>query len=157
MAKVYLETSFISAVVTDRTDPASIYRRDASGEWWRTQRAAHGVFVTQEVLSELSHPAFRRRDEALSFVQQVPLLDINEQVRGVAELLVRERLMPKPVAGDAVHVAAATVHGMEYLLSWNVRHLANPNKLEHLEVICRRLGLLPPRIVTPDLLWEVEP
>ncbi len=62
--------------------------------------------------------------------------------------------MPGPVAGDAVHVSVACVHGVDYLLTWNVRHLANPNKLEHLAAVCLRLGLTPPRIVTPDMLWK---
>jgi len=53
-----------------------------------------------------------------------------------------------------MHVAAACVHRIDYLLSWNVRHLANPNKLTHLQAICVRTGYMPPRIVTPDLLWE---
>lgn len=62
--------------------------------------------------------------------------------------------MPAPVAGDAVHVAVACVHGLEYILSWNVRHLANPNKVAHLRAVCTRAGYAPPAIVTPDLLWE---
>lgn len=62
--------------------------------------------------------------------------------------------MPKPVAGDAIHVAVAAVHGIEYVLSWNVRHLANPNKLRHLQSICLRSGLVAPQIITPELLWE---
>ena len=64
--------------------------------------------------------------------------------------------MPGPVAGDAIHVAAAAVHGVEYMLSWNVRHLATPNKIEHLGRVCARAGLLAPRILTPDLLWETD-
>ena len=64
--------------------------------------------------------------------------------------------MPQSVAGDAIHVAVATVYGMDYMLTWNVRHLANVNKTEHLTVICRRVGYVPPRILTPDLLWEYE-
>lgn len=55
--------------------------------------------------------------------------------------------------GDALHVAAATVHRVEYMLSWNVRHLANLNKVKHLAEVCRRAGYVPPIIVTPDLLW----
>ncbi len=62
--------------------------------------------------------------------------------------------MPGPVAGDAIHVATAAVHRIEYMLSWNVRHLANPNKVDHLRQVCRRLGLVSPLILTPDMLWE---
>jgi hypothetical protein len=68
--------------------------------------------------------------------------------------LVREKVMPAPVAGDAIHVAVATIYGADYILSWNVRHLANPSKTRHLQAICLRAGLVPPQIVTPDMLWE---
>ena len=62
--------------------------------------------------------------------------------------------MPSPAEeGDALHVAAAAVHAVEYMLSWNVKHLANLNKVKHLREVCRRAGYVPPTIVTPDLLW----
>ncbi|HEY8667935.1 MAG TPA: hypothetical protein VIL86_14825 [Tepidisphaeraceae bacterium] len=67
MATVYLDASFISACVTDRTDPKSVTRLQTSREWWDTQRAAHGLFVSQEVIKELSSPLFGRREEALNF------------------------------------------------------------------------------------------
>lgn len=91
---------------------------------------------------------------ALQWIADVPLLDVDDAVRALAELLVRERVMPAPVAGDAVHVAVACVHAVEYILSWNVRHLANPNKVAHLRAVCIRAGYHPPAILTPDLLWE---
>ncbi len=53
-------------------------------------------------------------------------------------------------------MATAMVHRMDYVLTWNVRHLANPNKRTHFAVICLRLGLVPPLIVTPDMLQEAD-
>ena len=156
MARVYLETSFVSAVVTDRNDPASLYRRQVSSDWWQTCRSSHDLFIAEEVLRELSHPDYPHRQAATAMVQDLPLLPITPDVRGLARILVRERVMPGPVAGDSVHVAVATVHGMDYLLTWNVRHLANMNKLQHLQAVCRRVGLIPPLMVTPDQLWEYE-
>jgi hypothetical protein len=83
------------------------------------------------------------------------ILPLTQEVRGLAKTLVREKVMPGPDgSGDAVHVAVATVHRMNFVLSWNVRHLANVNKLEHLRVICQRLGYIPPVITTPEVLWE---
>jgi hypothetical protein len=156
MADVYLETSFVSSCVTDRSDAASVYRRQVSQEWWAAQRHRHSVFVSAEVTRELSHPQFPHRAESLTLIADVPLLPITAEVQGLARILVQEKVMPGPVAGDAVHVAVAAVHGMEYLLSWNVRHLANPNKLVHLRAICLRMGVATPLIVTPDLLWEAD-
>jgi len=154
MATVYLETSFVSACVTDRTDTASLYRRQASREWWDGPRSRHEVFVSQEVLTELAHPSFKRGHLALDHIETIPILPITEEVKGVASILVDERVMPGPVAGDAIHVAVATVNELDYMLSWNVRHLANPNKVEHLRQVCRRVGLVPPVILTPDMIWE---
>ena len=151
---IYLDASFVSACVTDRTDPKSVSRRDTSREWWDTQRTGHEIVISQEVIKELSNPDFSRREDALALIADLSLLDIDDEVTGVAEIFVKEVLMPAPVVGDAVHVAVCAVHGVQYLLSWIVRHLANPNKTAHLQAICRRLGLIPPQILTPDLLWE---
>jgi predicted nucleic acid-binding protein len=154
MATVYLDASLISAIVTDRSDPSSVARRELAREWWDSQRASHELFISQEVIRELSDPTYRHKDAALALVADLSLLTIDQEVGGVAEILVKEHLMPAPAVGDAIHVALCAVHDIEYLLSFNVRHLANPNKTAHLAVVCRRLGLVPPRIVTPDFLWE---
>ena len=146
----------MSACVTTRTDAASVYRQAASLEWWDSQARRHELFVCDEVIVELSDPAYPGSVAALRFLDGVALLQISQDVRGVATVFVRERVMPGPVAGDAIHVAAAAVHRVEYMLSWNVRHLANPNKIEHLGRVCARAGLLAPHILTPDLLWETD-
>lgn len=87
----------------------------------------------------------------------LPMLSQGRNVIELAALLVQERVMPRPAdAGDALHVATATMHRMDYVLTWNVRHMANPNKRTHFGVICMRLGLLAPIFVTPDLLQETD-
>ena len=153
MARVYLETSFISACVSTREDAASVARRNTSLEWWRTQRGYHDVYVSAEVVTELDAD-WPGRTAALELARGIPAVSLTPAVATLAELLVRERVMPGPAQGDAVHVAASIVHQMDYILSWNVRHLANLRKLRHLQAICTREGLRPPLIVVPDLLWE---
>jgi hypothetical protein len=155
MARMYLETSFFSACVSDRSDAGSVYRREQSRQWWTTQRHHHALFLSPEVLTELSRPSYPHRKLALEMTVEVEILALTPEVRGLAKILVGEKVMPGPDAsGDAVHVAAAVVHRVEYLLSWNVRHLANMNKLEHLRTICQRLGYISPVITTPDVVWE---
>lgn len=90
MERVYLETSYVSAHVTDRTDTGSAYRRQVSALWWLEQRARHEVFISEEVLAELSHPDFRHRADAAELVRGIPLLPIDDDVRGLARILVRE-------------------------------------------------------------------
>jgi hypothetical protein len=152
MARVYLETSFFSACVSTRTTTKSLYWREVGTEWWTAEAPRHELVISGEVIAEPSDPAFPQREAALAMLRGLAVLEISEEVVGLAEVLVKEKVMPGPVAGDALHVAAAAWHTADYLLTWNVKHLANPNKRRHLAGVCLRLGLVPPEIVTPDLL-----
>lgn len=155
MATVYLETSFFSECATIRTGAIDLGRRQTSLNWWDTQSKNFELFISAEVLRELSDPDFPAavRDAALKMVSGLPALAMDSQVTGLAEVLVKEHVMPGPaVAGDAIHFAVCAIHRIDYLLTWNQKHLANPNKRVHLAVICARLNVPAPQIVTPDLL-----
>ena len=155
MARVYLETSFFSECCTIRTGEIARGRRATSLHWWDEYATRFELCISNEVVRELSSPDFPAevRSPALAMLSDLPLLELTGEVVGVASLLVAERVMPRPaVEGDAIHVAAAIVHRIEYLMTWNQKHLANPNKRTHLMVVCARLGYLVPQIVTPDLM-----
>lgn len=154
MARIYLETSFISACVTERSDPASTYRNDASQEWWDSSRDEHDVFVSAATVAELGHRTNESGEDALALIQDLQWLPVTDEVRGLAHLLVQEQILPGPAVGDAVHVALATVHHLDYILTWDVRHLANVRALRGLRQLCLRLGLTPPDIITSESLWE---
>jgi len=155
VASVYLETSFFSECATIRTGPIDLGRRATSLNWWRTHAHKFDLYISKEVVRELSHPGFPAevREPALAMLSGLSALELNAEVAALADVLATERVMPAPaVQGDALHLAAATIHRMDYLLTWNQRHLANPNKRTHFAVICARLNLSAPQIVTPDLL-----
>jgi len=158
MAKsVYIETTIPSAYETARQDPHSVARREDTRQWWQQQRQHYDCFVSQEVIDELSAADFAPRAEALDLIVDMPLLEVTEEVKAISEVYVREKLMPGPVGrGDSLHMALACYHEVDFLLTWNIRHLANPNKQEHLAVVNRRLALLTPAIVTPEVLWLQE-
>lgn len=156
-SRVYLETSFFSACVTTRKGDKVVGWRASSREWWQSQAQHFDLFISDEVIHELSAPGFINGPEALAMLQGLKVLPITPEVEQLAELLCAQRVMPGPaLSGDALHVAVATVSGMDFILSWNVSHLANPAKRTHLAVICMRAGLVPPAIVTPDMLQEID-
>lgn len=157
MSTIYLETSFVSACVTDRNDASSVYRRDVSMSWWETQRRHHNLVLSDAVIAELSQPGFRRREEALQLVHEVAVLRFTPDAEALARVLMRELVMPNEGLGDAAHVAIAACSGIDLMLTWNVRHLANINKQAHLRAVCLRCGYIPPAIVTPDLLLDPSP
>jgi len=155
VASVYLETSFFSTCATIRTSPLDAVRRATSVNWWNNQAKAFTLYVSPEVVRELLNPNFPAtvRDPALEMLRGLNELAFTEEVSRVAGLLVGERVMPGPaVEGDALHMSFCIVHGVDYLLTWNQKHLANPNKRTHLAVICARLKRSVPQVVTPDLM-----
>ncbi len=154
---VYIETTIPNAHETDRQDPRSVAQRDDTRQWWAVQRSHYDCFTSQEVIDELAGGVFPGQEAALDLISQLPLLEINEDVKSISEVYVRERLMPGLAGqGDSLHLALASYHEVDFLLTWNIRHLANPNKHEHLVVVNRRLALLTPSIVTPEMLWLEE-
>lgn len=155
MFKVYLETSFFSQCVTIRKGAVDLGRRETSLNWWQKYAAKFQLFISNEVVRELSAPDYPAevRDAALAMLSGLNALELNADVMSLARVLTQERVMPGPsVEGDALHVAAATIHRIDYILTWNQKHIANPNKRTHFAVICARLNLPAPQIVTPDLM-----
>lgn len=110
--------------------------------------------TSEATLEELASGDYPWKDDALALVESVPVIEITEEAIAIAELYVRHHVMPAPRSGDPLHLALASLHEVDYILTWTIQHLANPNKLEHITVINRRLGLLTPIIVTPEALWS---
>ncbi len=160
MPNAYLETSFFSICVSTRTGEKSVGWRASSLEWWRTNARFFELCISPEVVRELSSPDFPtdRREAALAMLHGLDALEFTDDVAAVADLLVRERVMPAPtVEGDALHMALCIAHRVDYLVTWNQKHLANPRKRTHMAVICARLNVPMPQIVTPDLLIVEDP
>jgi len=151
--RVYVETTVPSAYASTRTDPSSIHRRELTRAWWVDQRLRYDTWISDAVVLELAQGDWPGKDIALDLVDPLRRVSITDEVVNVARRYVRERLVPENLDGDALHLAAACVYEFDFLLTWNIRHLANPNKLAHLTVINRRLGLLTPQVVTPEMLW----
>lgn len=85
-------------------DAASIYRRDQSRLWWATQREHHRLLISPEVLTELMSPAYPHRDLALNMTVNAEVLPLTQESRGLAKILVAEKVMPK-LRARAVHFA----------------------------------------------------
>jgi hypothetical protein len=118
--------------------------------------ARYEACISDNVVLELRRGDWPGKEEALALVRPLPVLEVDKEVLGVAVKYIEERLVPADLGGDAAHLAVACVREVDFLLTWNIRHLANPNKLDHLLVVNRRLGLLTPQIVTPEMLWQED-
>jgi len=88
----------------------------------------------------------------LDLLTEIPLLAINEPALDLATQLLQRGMIPMRAAEDATHIAIATVHGMDYLLTWNCKHIANAQMQKAVAEICRVAGYEPPTICTPEEL-----
>lgn len=151
---IYIETSVPSYYCDGRAELVREIAR--TRQWWDAERAAYECFVSQVVIDELETGDYPTKAACLALVSSLPLLEIVPEVTEIARVYVLRRLMPGPPIRDALHLALACYYRMDYLVTWNCRHLANANKIRHLEVLNQQMGLGVPLLVTPAMLepWE---
>ena len=151
---VYIETTVPSYYCDDRPGLAGDIARTQA--WWDREREGYECFISPVVLDELVAGTYPTQEACMVLVESLPLLALEDDVLEIAEAYRARRLTPKDPAADAIHLAIASYFRMDYLLTWNCRHLANANKARHLEVLNVQMGLAVPRLVTPHILLPSE-
>lgn len=155
--RVYIETSIPSFYFETRTGSEMVARRRWTRLWWSEYAASHAfeVVTSVAVVQELSRKDFPAQESCLELVKGLPLVPIEPAVDEIVRAYIAYRVMPNDPLGDALHLALASHHRCDFLVTWNCRHLANANKFDHIRRINAILGLFVPALVTPlELLGE---
>jgi predicted nucleic acid-binding protein len=154
--RAYIETTIPSFYCELRTRPDIVARRDWTRQWWAGARNAFEVVTSAAVLEELTLGIPERSAERLALVQDLPLLPVNSAVAEIATAYISHKVMPADPAGDALHLALASYHKCDFLVTWNCRHIANANKFGDIRRVNTMLGLFTPALVTPLELLETS-
>ena len=155
--RVYIETTIPSFYCETRTDPETLARKNWTQHWWDFKRLACDVVTSEAVLDELRYGDYPTKERVLSLMDLVPVVPVEPPVLDIVETYVHRSVMPAAPAGDALHLALASYHKCDFLLTWNCKHLANANKFQHIRQVNGMLGLYVPALVTPlELLGEEE-
>ena len=125
-------------------------------DWWDHHRQEFELFVSRFVVDECSDGDPVAAQERLVYLAGIPLLETSDDVSALAQSLLNDVPLPEKAAIDALHIAVAAVNGIEYLLTWNCKHIANPSLRPRIEQRCRELGYEPPAICTPQELLEIN-
>lgn len=152
MATIYIETSIIG-YLTARSRDAVIFqaRQQLTKEWWEGYRGKYELVTSQLVIDEAAAGDPAAAEERIVLLGDLPLLDIQHpDVQSLADKLIANHLLPEKAAADARHVAVSTVFGVEYLLTWNCKHIANAETLPKIYKMLRESGFDPPLVVTPE-------
>jgi hypothetical protein len=155
-AKVYLETSVISYLASHPSrDLIIAANQQVTHEWWDTRRQDFELYISQLVATEANAGDAAAAQERRQLMAALPILTLSEEAIALAERLVNEGSLPRQSVEDALHIALATVNGLDYLLTWNFKHIANATMRSKIEHVCRSAGYEPPVICTrQELLVE---
>ncbi|MBF0435213.1 MAG: type II toxin-antitoxin system VapC family toxin [Magnetococcales bacterium] len=154
---LYLETSIISylAALPSR-DLIVAAHQQITHEWWSQRREMYDLFVSDLVIQEVRRGDTSAAERRMDVLRGLKRLVINGQVRSLVKDFIQECCLPARAKEDTVHVALAAVHGMDYLLTWNCKHIANSLTRQKVTDSCRSHGLKAPIISTPEELPEEE-
>jgi hypothetical protein len=154
---VYIETTVIGYLAMRVSSLLRVAaNQQTTRDWWDNHRQLFDPFVSRFVVDECSDGDPAAAQERLVFLEGIPLLQIADEVSSLAEALIVGVPLPEKAAIDALHISVATVNGIQYLLTWNCKHLANPALRPRIEMLCRDRGYEPAVICTPQELLEID-
>jgi predicted nucleic acid-binding protein len=152
MEKIYLDTSVISAYFDERIP----YQRDLTRDWWERIRISFEISVSTLTLLELEAVGEPKKVEFLRLVEDIPVLELTDEVEDIANKYISAGIVPARYMGDAFHLAYATYYKIDYLVTWNYSHFANIKQRKKIRLFNTTVGLFTPEIVTPEFFVEVE-
>jgi predicted nucleic acid-binding protein len=145
---IYLETSVIGAYL-DNDDP---FRRDLTIRWWEHDMAEYQPYVSLLVARELERVPEPHRTAYLNLVRPLQSLELLDEAAILAEGYLGRGIFPRRFAADALHVALASVHKVDFFVTWNFGHIASVHRQARLRLFNTSSGFFCPTIVTPEFL-----
>jgi predicted nucleic acid-binding protein len=147
---VYIETSIIGYLSARYSNNLRLMANvGITQEWWNYHRSRFCVYISQVVLDEVMRGDEEMAMRRLEILQGFPLLAVNEAVQSLASQFLSKSNLPPKASDDALHIALATVYGLDYLLTWNCKHIANAQIQKKLAQISLGEGYELPTICTP--------
>jgi predicted nucleic acid-binding protein len=154
-AKLYVETSVISYLTArPGRDLIALGHQELTREWWMRAVSEFDLYASRLVVAEAQAGDPQAAAARLAILEPITLLAETADSRSLALKLLAAGGLPKKAASDALHIAVAAAHGMDYLVTWNCKHIANARMLRFVGETCRSAGFEPPVICTPEELAE---
>ncbi len=155
--KVYIETTVISYLTAwTSSDVIIAGHQKITHNWWHNVANRLDLVASDLVINEASAGDADAARDRLAMLETITLLDTTEMAEDLAQQLISSGAIPKKAAADAIHIAIAVTNGIDYLVTWNFRHMANATMRSRIELVCRNAGYEPTIICTPDELMEID-
>ncbi|MEI6147525.1 MAG: type II toxin-antitoxin system VapC family toxin [bacterium] len=153
MKTVYVETSILSYLTARPSrDLLAAAHQQVTRDWWEVRRARFEVFISPLVEQEARRGDPAAAQRRVDVLRGLVMLEVVEEAYDLAAALISEGALPPAAEDDATHIALAAVHGIDYLLTWNCRHIDNAEIKPVARSICATRGYICPEICTPEEL-----
>jgi len=150
---VHLETSVISYLTARPSrDIIVAAHQQITQAWWQEYRSSYDLYVSQIVIQEASGGDSQASQRRIKILEALPLLDITDDTTNLARTLIEIIPLPKRAGIDALHMAIAAISDMNFLMTWNCKHIANATLRPKIESVCSALGWKAPIMCTPEEL-----
>jgi len=158
LQRVYIETTFVSYLTARPSrDVVIAGHQQSTHEWWDDCRGDYELCASELVFQEAGSGDPQAAQERLEVLKSMVLLETRQEALELAEELVRVGALPAKAFEDALHIAIAAHQKIHYLLTWNLRHMANATLRPLIEMVCANKGYKAPIICTPEELRKVNP
>jgi predicted nucleic acid-binding protein len=153
MQTVYVETTVIGHIAGRLHPVASVLsRQQITREWWNTASVRYRLFISDLVIADCGEGDTVAAHERRQILERIDALQTSEAAKNLAESLIASYAVPKTEPRDALHIALAATNGIDYLATWNFKHIMNPSTQHLIDAVCRKAGLIPATICTPEQL-----
>ena len=150
---VYVESSVISYLASRPSrDLVTAARQTITLEWWEQRRRQFEMYISTLVEEEISRGDSSAAKRRLAYVAEIPTLEVTDQANTLAKDLLKQRAVPKNSAEDALHIGIAAATGMEYLLTWNFKHINNAETKTMIAKVIEAYGFVSPVLCSPEEL-----
>ena len=154
---VYTETSVVSYLTARRSrDLVVAAYQEVTREWWHVASGRFDLVASELVVTEAGAGDADAASARLQVLRPVALLNITDSSEALARRLLDLGAVPRQAAADAAHIAIAATNGVDFLVTWNFKHIANAAMRSRIERVCRQAGYEPPVICTPNELMEAD-
>lgn len=155
--RVYIETSIVSYLTARPSrDLLAAAWQEITATWWDHRRRSFELYTSELTVEEASRGDDGAAERRLECLRPLPLVEVTDSSLALAQLLANRGAIPTNAIDDALHVAIATVHRMDYLLTWNCRHINNAEMIPAIRAVVLSEGYSLPEICTPHELMGEE-
>ncbi len=155
MATAYIETTIPSYYVARSSNSLLHAAKQSSTQvWWDGGCSEFELFTSLETLDEASKGDSEMAADRLALLHSIPLLTMTDEAISLAGTLVSTGIVPQKAASDALHIAVASAHRIDYLVTWNFKHIANPFLRDRLRAAVTEAGFEMPVMCSPEELLQ---